>query len=192
MIVTEWNAFLKDDLLTNGNLLAMTVGVFDGVHLGHQALLKRIISYNAGYTPAVVTFKSNHKKKGLGVGDQGSDYMDIQSFQERLETFKRMGIKITIVVDFNEEFKHMPGINFLEMLIKHGSLGFFAVGSNFRCGYQLDTDAKMIQAFFNSRSIPAEIVPEVMEDSLPISSSRIRAAIAAGNIDLADIMMGRE
>ena len=184
MKVIEWPHFLEKGLELKDNFAAMTVGVFDGVHLGHQALLKRVISYNADFIPAVVTFKSDHKKKG-------SDFKNIQSFQERLNIFKNMGIQMTIAVDFNDEFKHMRGAEFLNLLLKHGSLGFFAVGSGFRCGYQLDTDANTICSFFTERGIPAEIIEDVCyHDSLPISSSRIREAIAAGDTELAQKMLG--
>jgi len=174
----------------------MTVGIFDGVHRGHQRLLDRIVSHNAGYVPVVVTFKENHKiVRSVECGVR-SDVTDIQSFEDRLAMFEKLGIQITIIIEFSEEFKHMPGIEFLEILLKHGGVGFFAVGSNFRCGYQLDTDAKAIQSFFASRGIAAEIIPEVCyptgnhEESLPISSSRIRAAIGAGNLPLAEDMLG--
>jgi len=159
----------------------MTVGIFDGVHIGHQALLKRIVSYNSGETPVVVTFRQNHKIESG----------NILTFKQRLDIFENMGIQITIVIDFTEEFKKMPGIEFLKILLERGNLGFFAIGSGFRCGYQQDTDAEMIKEFFTSHNIPAEIMPKVMEGDLPVSSSRIRGAISAGDIELAQKMLGR-
>jgi riboflavin kinase/FMN adenylyltransferase len=165
----------------------MTVGIFDGIHLGHQALLKNIVSHNAGYIPVVITFRENHKTKKTV-----NAFNDIQNFQERLKLFGEHGIKETIVIDFTEEFKRMSGNDFLGTLLKHGNIGYFAVGGNFRCGSNLDTDAKKIEKFFKSRDIPAGIVPEVMEGLLPVSSSRIRAAIADGDTKLAEKMLGRQ
>jgi len=186
MRIIEWPQFLENGLNLKDELTSMTIGIFDGVHLGHQALIKRIVSYKANNVPAVVTFRQNHKT--------GSK--DIQSFQERLDMLKKLGIKITIVIDFTDEFRQIPGAEFLNLLLKHGSADFFAVGSDFRCGYQLDTDAKAVKNFFASHKIPVEIVPELchpmdgLKSSLPISSSRIRAAIAAGDIALAEKMLG--
>ena len=102
-----------------------------------------------------------------------------------------LGVEILVVIGFTESFQRIGGIEFLEILIKQCNVGFFAVGSNFRCGYKLDTDAAAIEGFFASRNIPVDIVSEVTEGSLPISSSRIRAAIAAGDIGLAETMLGR-
>jgi len=171
-------------LPTGEKKASVTIGVFDGVHRGHRALIERVVSHNAENVPVVITFRENHKTTG-------NEPKDIQTFEQRLILFEKLGIQITIVVDFNKAFRQMPGIDFFEILSKRCNIGFFAVGSAFRCGYQLDTDAAAIQKFFASRGIPVEIIPEVMEDSMPISSSRIRAAIAAGDIRLAEAMLGR-
>jgi len=186
MQVITWNKFLKNGLQLKNKKASFTVGVFDGVHLGHKALLERIVSHNAEYSPAVVTFKENHKI----AGSRERIESEIFSFEQRLAMFEKLGIETAIVIEFNEAFKHIPGIEFLKILLKHGNIGFFAAGEDFRCGYQLDTDAKAIQNFFSSHNIPAEIVPQVMEDSLPVSSSRIRKAIAAGDLQLAKKMLG--
>jgi riboflavin kinase/FMN adenylyltransferase len=182
--VIEWPQFLKSGLPAGENLSSMTIGIFDGVHLGHQALIDSIVSHNAHSIPVIVTFRQNHK-----AGNKKQK--EIQTFQQRLEIFESLGIKIAIVVEFTEEFRRMPGIEFLKILLKRGNVGFFAVGSDFRCGYQLDTDAPAIYNFFCSCNIPVEIIPQVMEGSAPISSSRIRNAITAGEYSLAEKMIGR-
>jgi len=199
MLTIEWPQFLENGLpLEHKQKSSMTVGVFDGVHRGHQALIKRIVSHNADCsdaysgvccntpekkTPVVVTFRENHKtEEGTG---------NIQSFGQKAAMLDTLGVEILLAIDFTESFRRMSGIEFLEILLLHGNIGFFAVGSEFRCGYQQDTNAQAIKDFFVSRKIPVEIVPEVMEDSLPISSSRIRRAIVDGDISLAEKMLGR-
>jgi riboflavin kinase/FMN adenylyltransferase len=181
MQIIEWRQFLEKEFPLDGKSSSMTVGVFDGVHTGHQALLKRIVSHNADKTPVVVTFRHNHKIESG----------NILTLKQRLDIFESLGIQITVIIDFTEAFKQMPGIEFLRILLKRGNVGFFAVGSGFKCGYQQDTDAEMIQNFFASHNIPAEIIPKVMEGSLPVSSSRIRSAISAGDNELAQKMLGR-
>ncbi|WP_461255537.1 nucleotidyl transferase family protein [Treponema sp. R80B11-R83G3] len=181
MKIIEWQKFLEDGFSHNVKSSSMTVGIFDGVHIGHQALLKRIVSHDANKTPVVVTFRHNHKIESG----------NILTFDQRLDIFKSMGIKITVVIDFTEEFKKMKGIEFLNILLKRGNVGFFAVGSGFRCGYQQDTDAETIQKFFTSHNIQVEILPKVTEGALPVSSSRIRSAISAGDIEAAQKMLGR-
>jgi len=189
MLTVEWPQFLENGLPLGNKQSSMTVGVFDGVHLGHQALIKRVVSHNADCngssvekTPVVVTFRENHKtEEGTG---------NLQSFGQRTAMLEKLGVEILLVVNFTESFRRMSGIEFLEILLLHGNIGFFAVGSEFRCGYQQDTNAQAIRDFFVSRNIPVEIVPEVMEGSLPVSSSRIRNALASGDISLAEKMLG--
>jgi len=182
MQVIDWARFLESGLPLGEKLSSMTVGVFDGVHRGHRLLIERVVSHNADYAPVVITFRQNHKTEETG---------SLQTFHQKIEVLESLGVKITLAINFTEAFKRMSGIEFLEILLKHGNIGFFAVGSSFRCGFQLDTDAAAIQNFFADRGIPAEIIPEVMEDGLPISSSRIRSAIAGGDLSLAEKMLGR-
>jgi len=183
MLVIDWPHFLKNGFQIGEKKSSVTIGVFDGVHRGHQALIERVVAHNADDVPAVITFRENHKKE---------EAENIQTFSQKLAVFENMGIKITLAVDFTEEFKRMTGTEFLETLLKRGNVGFLAVGSSFCCGYQLDTNAAAIQKFFTAQNIPVEIVPEVLESGLPISSSRIRAAIANGDLALAEKMLGRE
>jgi len=198
MKTITWKQFTKSGMPQRDKKTSMTVGVFDGVHLGHQALLKKIVSHNTDYIPVVITFRENHKTGKMINTESGkkkkiiNNVNEIQSFQERLNLFGELGIKETIIIDFTEEFKQMPGNDFLEILFKKGNIGYFAAGGNFRCGSNLDTDAEKIKLFFISRNIPAEIVPQVVEGSLPVSSSRIRAAIAEGDVKLAEKMLGRK
>nr|AGS53923.1 riboflavin kinase / FMN adenylyltransferase [uncultured bacterium contig00087] len=203
MLIIDWREFLEKGLPIEKNLSSMTVGIFDGVHRGHQALLKRVVSYNANYVPVVVTFKENHKTNTVKNSSkefhteaqrhgEESGIVDILTFERKTEILASLGVEILLVINFTDSFKHIKGIEFLETLLKHGNIGFFAVGKNFRCGYKLDTDAQEIKDFFASRNIPIEIVSEVMEGSLPISSSRIRSCIAAGDLQTAEIMLGNK
>jgi riboflavin kinase/FMN adenylyltransferase len=182
-MLVEWTEFIEKGLPTGVKKASVTIGVFDGVHRGHRALIERVVSHNAENTPVVITFRENHK------GGKTAD--NIQSFGEKAAMLESLGVEILLVIDFTESFKRMAGIEFLNILLKHCNIGFFAVGSAFRCGYKLDTDAAAIQNFFSSRNIPVEIIPEITENSLPISSSRIRSALAAGDFKLAEVMMGR-
>jgi len=180
MKIIDFTDFTENGLPLENKKSAMTVGVFDGVHTGHQKLIKRVISHNSNMDPVVITFMENHKSKS------GS----IQSFEERLETLNKCGFKIAVLIDFTQEFQRMPGVEFLKILLNRGNIGYFAVGENFACGYQLDTDAKAIKTFFESHNIAAGIVQNVLEGALPVSSSRIREAISANDIALAEKMLG--
>jgi len=164
----------------------MTIGVFDGVHIGHRALVERITARRGGpspMTPVIITFRDNHKLENAAGA--------IQTFEQKAATLEQSGIETLIVIDFTDTFKRMAGGEFLRLCYERGRPGFLAVGSDFHCGYKSDTDAFSVREFFKARNVPVEIVPEVLEGAQPVSSSRIREAIAAGNIKLAEKMLGR-
>jgi riboflavin kinase/FMN adenylyltransferase len=181
MRIIEWPEFLKNGL-PGEKPAALTIGVFDGIHLGHRRLIERIIAKRPLLTPVIVTFRENHKLENSGCA--------IQTFDQKTAILEQSGIETLLVIDFTDSFKRMAGGEFLQILYEHGRLGFLAIGSGFRCGYKLDTDAAAIREFFNCRNVQVEIVPDVLEDGQPISSSRIREAIAGGNMTLAEKMLG--
>jgi riboflavin kinase/FMN adenylyltransferase len=181
MRIIEWRDFLENGLHSE-KPASLTIGVFDGIHLGHRALIERITAKRPFLTPSIITFRDNHKLENSARA--------IQTFEQKAAIFEKAGIEILIVIDFTDSFKRMTGDEFLRILYEHGNAGFLAIGSSFRCGYKLDTDASAIRDFFNERNVPVEIMPDVLEDGQPVSSSRIRSAIAGGNLALAEKMLG--
>ena len=169
---------------------AMTIGVFDGVHLGHQALINRVV--RRGPNPTLVTFMENPKKLVSPEVFEG----DISSLNQKLCIFGQMGICQVILIDFSEKFSRMNGWEFLEILSCRGRMVFLAIGSNFRCGHRQGTGAESIREINDRRKIPTDVVmPVVTGDapgSAPVNSSRIRAAILAGELKLAAALMGRK
>jgi riboflavin kinase/FMN adenylyltransferase len=189
MQVIEWPQFLEETSLLKGNRSAVTVGIFDGVHRGHKTLIEAVVSQKEHAVPVVVTFRQGHYKKTLG---GGKDYPgDILSFRQKIAIFESLGAAMTIVVEFSESFRKMSGTEFLRILSEHGIMVFMAVGSNFRCGYRLDTDALAIQEFNSKRNIQTRIVQPLTEDGKPISSSQIRSAITHGKLREVAAMLGR-
>jgi riboflavin kinase/FMN adenylyltransferase len=186
MQIIEWPQFLKDGLPLEGKYASMTIGIFDGVHRGHRVLIDRIVRHDDFSVPVVITFKQNHKKANREQGYMG----DISSFRQKSALMENLGVALILIIDFSESFRRLSGLEFFRLLAENGNIGFFAVGSNFRCGYQLDTDARAIQRINALRGIPTDIVEVLMESTYPISSSRIRSAIAGGNLREAAAMLG--
>ena len=189
MQVIEWPQFLEETSPLKGKPFAVTVGIFDGVHRGHKALIEAIVSQKERAVPVVITFRQGRYKKAIG---GGKDYPgDILSFRQKIAIFESLGITLTIVVEFSESFRRMRGTEFLRILSEHGNMIFMAVGSNFRCGYRLDTDALAIQEFNSRLNIQTRIMQPFTEDGKPISSSQIRDAITCGRLREAATMLGR-
>jgi riboflavin kinase/FMN adenylyltransferase len=189
MQVIEWSQFLEEALPLGGKPSAITVGVFDGVHRGHKALIEQVVSQRKHAVPAVVCFRqSQHKERNL---DRLEYPGDILTMRQKMAVFESLGVSITIIIEFTEPLMRMRGADFLRILQEHGKMTFMAVGSNFRCGYQLDTDALIIEELNAGLDIQTCIVEPLAEGGQSISSSQIRAAIAQGNLKEANAMLGR-
>jgi hypothetical protein len=165
--------------------VAMTIGVFDGIHRGHQALLERVLS--SGLYPVVISFKRNPKF----LLQPEIKERDIMGTAQKLRLFEQMGIGLTVMIDFSENFSKLGGKEFIELLKDRGYLRYLVIGSNFRCGYRHDTDAACIKAMNSAAGISTEVVESVMAGDERISSSRIRAAISAGKLVEAAALLGR-
>ncbi|MDR2021438.1 MAG: FAD synthetase family protein [Treponema sp.] len=161
---------------------AMTIGVFDGVHRGHQALIGRITG--RGLQPVIVTFTQTPK---FFCHDRGGE---IYTLDRKLAIFDQLGAALTILIDFSPNFSKLSGRGFIRILRERGRLRFLAVGDNFRCGYRLDTDAAAIKAM-HSEDLETEVLPPVLSGASPVSSSRIRSALKAGNLAAAAELLGR-
>lgn len=165
---------------------AVTIGVFDGVHRGHQALLHKVAS--SGYAPVVVTFR-NHPRSVLTRREAPRLLITVE---ERLAIFEKMGVQAVVLIDFSEKFSILSGKAFLSVLWGNASPAYMAIGAAFRCGYRGGTDAGQIARLNRAAGVRTEIVPPVLEGGLPVSSSRIREALAAGDIVAAECMLGRK
>lgn len=189
--IIDWDSFLEapsqnDPLF---GLSAMTVGVFDGVHLGHKLLIEMIVK--RGPNPTVITFRENPKK----VVSPGAYEGDITSIRQKLELFEGLGVSRVVLIDFSVKFSKLNGWEFFEFLESRG-VAFLAIGSNFRCGFQQKTDAYFILEMNKRRGIPTELVEPVTyrngpDPAFAVSSSRIRSAICSGDLALARALMGR-
>jgi riboflavin kinase/FMN adenylyltransferase len=165
--------------------ISLSIGVFDGVHRGHQALIRRIVSRSPCST--VVTFKQNPK----GVLSPGTYHGDIFSLKQRLAAFESLGVSRTVLIDFSGNFSKLTGREFIFLLKKRRRIEYVALGVNFRCGYRLDTGAETLKSLMNEDGAATDLIDPVMEGRHPVSSSRIRAAIFAGDLPAAAVLLGR-
>jgi riboflavin kinase/FMN adenylyltransferase len=169
--------------------LAITIGVFDGVHLGHQSLIRRICEPLASEprTPTVVTFRENPIKSLKPAGFAG----DIYNLDQKLGLLESLGVKLTVLIDFSEKFSKMNGRDFIDLLLKSQPVTLLVLGENFHCGQGRNIGVKEIQSFARARGVETWVAPPVMDGGQPISSNRIRQALVAGRFEEAQRMLGR-
>jgi riboflavin kinase/FMN adenylyltransferase len=166
---------------------AATIGVFDGVHKGHQELIRRVLAHAPALMPVAVTF-SDHPKHVTAP----ERYMGmLQSLEQKLSTLEALGIELCVLIDFSGNFSKLGGNEFVSTLIRSCGVRFFAVGSDFKCGHRLSTDAFGVRDIARSLDAEVDIVEPVLVDGERVSSSLIRSELAKGRTDRAYAMLGR-
>jgi FAD synthase len=166
--------------------IAAAIGVFDGLHIGHRELIRRVQG-RTGLSSAVITFQENPKRILSPESFRG----ELSTLEQKLSLVASMGVDLCVLIDFSGDFSKLPGRQFLSMLRESGDIRCLAVGSDFRCGFRLDTDAQDIREFCGERSIGVELLSAVRWAGHPVSSSRIRKAILSGHLEDAALMLGR-
>jgi len=184
--IVSWES-VAYGLETMPDRTAATIGVFDGLHIGHRALVSRVVAKAPLLVPLAVTFKENPKKVTKPHRNSGSLF----SLDQKLAALEEAGIEQCVLIDFSGNFSKLAGSEFVSTLIRSFGVRSFVVGNDFKCGHRLSTDATGLKSIAESLGADAEIVEPVTIDGEAVSSSRIRSAIADGRTDLALAMLGR-
>lgn len=167
---------------------AVTLGKFDGIHLGHQQLLHQIISLKKqGYTSVMFTFM-------LHPGNLFSEkeFKLIYTEEEKLEKVKKSGMDVLISYPFTEETRSMEPEDFIKkILVEQLDTKVIVVGNDYRFGYQRRGDVKLLEKYADTYGYKVIAIEKSKHKDTIISSSAIRSAIKAGDMELANEMLGQ-
>lgn len=169
---------------------AVTIGNFDGVHLGHQKILRSVIerARAGGCMSSVLTFDP-HPVRVLR-GDNGP-YL-LSTLDQRLREFEAIGIDITLVLQFDEALaRHSPEEFSRKFLCATLRARCVMVGENFRFGHKQAGDVKHLAEYGREMGFEVALVEPVMQDGVVVSSTAIRQALREGRITEARAMLGR-
>lgn len=168
--------------------LCVAVGVFDGFHLGHQAIVKRLLrERRAGERTAVMTF-AQHPTSYLRPAETPPQ---IATMAERVNAFARAGIDEMFILTFDEHIASLTPSAFLDtVLVDTLGARLMVVGETFRFGNKRAGDVAFAHAHLSATGRDTIGVPNATLDGARVSSTRIRAAIAASDLELADRLLG--
>lgn len=164
------------------------LGVFDGVHRGHQALLAacRALASENGARAGVVTFCNHPDALVFGAAP---GLIHTPQERERLLT-QRYGMENVVALPFDRALQDTPWVTFLENLMQNQGASGFVCGEDFRFGRRGEGDAKALESFCLTRKLPAAVVPEQLVDGIRVSSTYIRSLIEAGDMGRAEVFLG--
>lgn len=170
----------------------VAIGKFDGVHLGHRAILARVrdAARAAGRSAVVVTF-ANHPLSYLR---PEACPLPLTSPEQRIEAFAEIGIDVCVMLDFDEALASIPAEEFVtDVLVGRLGAREIVMGADFRFGHRGAGDAALLRSLGGLHGFAADAVEWVGDGADgPVSSSRIRDAIASGDVAAASRMLGRE
>jgi len=168
----------------------LTLGVFDGLHLGHQLVIRTVVerARAVGGVPTVITFDPHPR----AVLHPESAPPLLQTLDQKVEAFGVLGIEQTIVIRFTNEFSHARAADFLRDVV-HERLQAKEVylGRGFAFGRGREGNIELLRKVSNELGFHADEAPEVRLRNKRISSSLIRAQLAEGRVNLARRMLGR-
>ncbi|QDU69621.1 bifunctional riboflavin kinase/FMN adenylyltransferase [Engelhardtia mirabilis] len=163
----------------------VSIGVFDGVHLGHQAILARNVEVarEESAVPTVVTFRRHPKKVLLGRSPK-----QITTLEYRIELFRRLGIEHVVALNFDQRLRDLSAADFTrELLVEGLAAKRFVLGFDSKFGRGREGSP----AFLESLGHRVEVAPKVVVDQRPVSSTAIREAVELGDLSGAAAMLGR-
>ncbi len=178
-----------DELAALGEPLHLALGVFDGVHLGHQAVIARAVkaAKSEGGFAGLLTFDP-HPIRVIAPNKAPASLLATLDHKARI--VGELGIDLFIPLTFDAEFAKMEASEFIDRLTA-APIRTIAVGEDWRFGCKRSGDVPFLLREAEKRGFHLEAVPPVMYDGDRISSSRIRQAIRDGNLAAAAGMLGK-
>ena len=169
----------------------VTIGVFDGVHLGHQQLIQRLVdsARGSGRQAIVLTFYPHPDK----VLDKVKTRYYLTTPEKRAELLLNLGVDLVITHPFDDETRYLPAADFIELLVRYLRIKELWVGADFALGFQREGDVRFLQAQGKKRGFHVRAIELITTHASRqlIRSSTVRDHVRTGNMKAAAAMLGR-
>src|SRR2546430_8519366 len=168
----------------------LTLGVFDGLHLGHQLIMQTVVkrARSIGAVPTVITFEPHPR----AVLHPESAPPLLQTFDQKIEALGVLGIEQTIVIHFDKAFSQIRAEDFLrDVVVDRLHAKEVYLGRGFAFGHNREGNIELLRNVSDRLGFFADEVPEVRLRGHRIGSTRIRELLQQGRVNLARRMLGR-
>lgn len=167
----------------------LTIGAYDGVHLGHRAIIEHLTAgAHENDAPAVVLTFHPHPIQVL-VPSNNLKYLTTP--ERRAELLGELGVDVVITYPFTQEISQLPGMVFIEQLNHHLNFSSLWVGYDFAMGRDRDTGIDQLYSLQDMFNFKLNVIQKVINGGQTISSSQIRAFLLEGDIHTANKYLGR-
>ncbi len=168
---------------------ALTIGVFDGVHRGHQELIKETINRARAVDgeSIVLTFYPHPRT----VLRPDSPISELTNLRERTNLIAALGVDVVATLPFTHELALLSAEEFIDMLMQHVALRELCVGPDFALGRGRAGTVSVLTEIGARRGFRVNSIPHVVVGGERVSSSRVRALVAAGDVEQAAQLLGR-
>ena len=183
------NIFTEIEKIKNCDDCVLTIGSYDGLHRGHQDIIKTLTTTAAAKSKksALITFDPHPRH----VLDNNKKLSLIISMKQKIFLLEKLGIDILLVIPFTKEFSHMTAENFMDnVIMKYFSPSGIVIGYDHHFGYKREGSPEFLQEYANRRGINIDIINAVADDKVVISSTHIRDLISNGFVRRASFELG--
>lgn len=167
--------------------IAVALGYFDGLHLGHQAVIKEVVEYAKAHQirSAVMTFSPS---PNIFLKKLESDCL-LTPYQEKVRLLNELGVDELIILPFNEELASMRAIDFIERYLIQYGVVHVSTGFDFRFGRMGEGEVELLRHYSDQFSL--NVIPKYELEQEKIGATEIKRYLADGNIKKVTQMLGR-
>lgn len=169
--------------------LAITIGKFDGLHLGHQQLLHELVEYaaDAALVPAVLTFDRNPSEVISGEGN----YTPLIGPTQKLKFLEEAGIELVVTLAFDQALASTSAEDFVNSYLVSAGAKMVFLGEGARFGFHAKGDISLLRELGSKLGFRAKEIRGVFFDGERISTTRIKNLLDQGHVEAASALLGR-
>ena len=179
-----------DELDRGGRKVCLAIGVFDGVHLGHQQIIRQMIADARQHDASALVVTFDRHPNAVVAPDRVP--LQIFSWSQKIRALESLGADALLEINFDPAFSQKTGEVFIRELARDlGKIHSICVGANFVFGHRRSGNVELLKRLGGGLNFQVHGLAELALDGQTVSSTRIREAIAAGELDAAGQMLGR-
>ncbi len=178
------------ELSKGARRVCLAIGFFDGVHLGHQQIVRQTTTDARQHEASALIVTFDRHPNAVVAPDRAPPL--IYSLPQKFRVIESLGVDVTLLIHFDKEFSEHTGEDFVRALARDaGPIRSICVGANFVFGHKRSGNVELLLKLGAELGFMVHGMAAVALDGKAVSSTRIRQAISAGNLDAASQMLGR-